>query len=86
MSEGPIVKEPTPEEDRVRPLPLVGVAVGSLVVGFLLVYALGQSAAEAGRARTITREPREPPRRHTGLARLARARTKTEPHRNRNRN
>jgi hypothetical protein len=47
MSPEPIVKEPTAEEDRIRPLPLLGVAVGSLVVGFLLVYALGQSAAEA---------------------------------------
>jgi hypothetical protein len=44
---GPVVREPSPEDDRVRPLPLVGVAVGSLVAGFLVVYALGQSAADA---------------------------------------
>jgi hypothetical protein len=43
----PVVREPTPEQDRIRPGPLVAVAVASLITGFLVVYALGQSAAEA---------------------------------------
>ncbi|MBI2896974.1 MAG: hypothetical protein HYY06_25680 [Deltaproteobacteria bacterium] len=46
MPSGPIVREPTPQEDRIRPVPLVGVALGSLAAGFLVVWALGHSAAE----------------------------------------
>lgn len=62
MPDGPIVREPTPEQDRVRPIPLVGVAVGSLVAGFLVVWALGQSAAEAPRESEATRQRARPGR------------------------
>lgn len=54
MPEGPIVKEPALGADRVRPLPLLAVALGSFVAGFVVVHALGQSGAEPAVGRPHT--------------------------------